>query len=430
MASRQRLAEVLRRAERIDEAVEEYAAVADQYGRDGLLAKAIALCKTILELDPAHVATQGVLAELYAARARAGQGSRLTGMAIPALLAPGVLSAPSTAPRLPAAPEARRPSNPATPTWSCPWPRCRGWWSLHRPRPLRPPGPPDPCAPIAPPAPAAIPSAATPLSQILSAAQAAVADGVEEEVALELEPELLPEDAVLEASPEPSPASAEPPLSHGVPVPSDLALPRVPIFSDLSREAFIALTEGMLLQRVPAGETVVREGEAGASFFVVAGGDLLVTKRDERGEQVRLARLAEGDFFGEMAILAGTPRLATVTAEVEAELLELRAEVLLDLASRFPHLATSLRRFQRQRLLANAMAVSPVFRPLLPPGPARGDGPLPHPRGGRRARSSSARASPPMVCTWCWTGRCGSPAARGPGWWRWPSCGRGTSSAR
>jgi len=65
-----------------------------------------------------------------------------------------------------------------------------------------------------------------------------------------------------------------------------------------------------------------------------------------------------------MAVLAGTPRLATVTAEVDAEVLEIRAEVLLDLAGRFPHLATSLRRFQRQRLLANAMAVSPVFRPF------------------------------------------------------------------
>jgi CRP-like cAMP-binding protein len=65
-----------------------------------------------------------------------------------------------------------------------------------------------------------------------------------------------------------------------------------------------------------------------------------------------------------MAILAGGPRLATVTAEESAELLEVRAEDLLALAGRYPHLAVSLRRFYRQRLLANAMAVSPVFRPF------------------------------------------------------------------
>jgi CRP-like cAMP-binding protein len=246
------------------------------------------------------------------------------------------------------------------------------------------------------------PTPATPLSQILKVAQAAAADGVEEQILeyfddelpelppgpppkgassarrlpheslihsdakAKVEPVLREDEAVLEASLEPAdPREQEPPHGPaGEPVPRDMAVPRVPIFSDLSREAFIALTDGMLLQRFRAGEAVVHEGEAGESFYVVAAGQLLVTKRDDDGSQVRLARLAEGDFFGEMALLAGTPRLATVTAEVDAELLEVRAEVLLSLARRFPHLATSLRRFERQRLLANAMAVSPLFRPF------------------------------------------------------------------
>ncbi len=120
----------------------------------------------------------------------------------------------------------------------------------------------------------------------------------------------------------------------------------------------------MVLQRVRAGEVVIQEGETGSSFYIVAGGTLLVTKRDDRGDRVRLAKLGEGDFFGEMAILSGSARLATVTAETDVELLEIRAEVLVDLAGRHPHVAVSLRRFYRQRLLANAMAVSPVFRPL------------------------------------------------------------------
>src|SRR5512142_91568 len=76
-ASHQRLAEVLRRADRVDEAVDAYAAVAEDYARQGLLAKAIGICKTILELDPEHGETQVKLAELYAARARTG-GTRLT----------------------------------------------------------------------------------------------------------------------------------------------------------------------------------------------------------------------------------------------------------------------------------------------------------------------------------------------------------------
>ncbi|HVO19528.1 MAG TPA: cyclic nucleotide-binding domain-containing protein [Anaeromyxobacter sp.] len=351
-ATRQRLAEVLRRAGRTDEAVGEYEAVADRYARDGLFAKAIALCKTILEIDPEHGATQATLAGLYAARARSAPPTRLTAMALPAVLVPSTLQ--------PA------PSDPAEGNVELPLPAPRGA--------IAPPPPPEEGTAARP-----LSAAHTPLSQILSAAQAATEAGIEEEVILDLDEPVepsapppapgageedlagVPDDAILEAGPE-SPAAAEPP--RGVPVPGDMALPRIPLLSDLSREAFIALTDGMVLRRVRAGETVLQEGERGTSFFVVAGGELEVTKRDDRGERIRLARLREGDFFGEMAILSGAPRLATVAALQDAEVLEIRAQDLLELAGRHPHLAQSLRRFYRQRLLANAMAVSPVFRPF------------------------------------------------------------------
>src|SRR5512138_3118179 len=75
VATRQKLADVLRRANRIDDAIEQYRGVADRYGRDGLLIKAIAISKTILELDPDHVDTQATLADLYARRA-AAEGTR------------------------------------------------------------------------------------------------------------------------------------------------------------------------------------------------------------------------------------------------------------------------------------------------------------------------------------------------------------------
>jgi CRP-like cAMP-binding protein len=53
-----------------------------------------------------------------------------------------------------------------------------------------------------------------------------------------------------------------------------------------------------------------------------------------------------------------------VTAEVDSEVLEFRAEELLDVAHHHPHVAQSLRKFYRQRLLANALALSPIFRPF------------------------------------------------------------------
>src|SRR5512136_2747615 len=69
LASRQKLAEVLRRGGEIVEAVERYAQVAERFARDGLLIKAIAICKTILELDPEHGRTQQLLADLYSKKA-------------------------------------------------------------------------------------------------------------------------------------------------------------------------------------------------------------------------------------------------------------------------------------------------------------------------------------------------------------------------
>jgi CRP-like cAMP-binding protein len=141
-------------------------------------------------------------------------------------------------------------------------------------------------------------------------------------------------------------------------------LPTIPIFSDLGRDAFVALMDGMLLHRVAKGDSVLREGESGNSFYVVASGRFGVSKHDERGESILLAHLGEGDFFGEMALLSGSPRAASVTAEADSEVLEFRAEVLVGIARQHPQLAQSVRRFYRQRLLANAMATSAVFRPF------------------------------------------------------------------
>ncbi len=168
---------------------------------------------------------------------------------------------------------------------------------------------------------------------------------------------------LLEVEPEPEPAQGAPAVQAAAPRP-DARLPRVPIFSDLSPEAFVALTEGLSVTRLAAGQTVITEGEEGTAFYVVATGHLLVKKRDEKGDQVVLAHLGEGEFFGEMALLSSAPRNATVVAEEPSEVLVIEAEVLRTLAGRFPHLADSLRHFYRQRLLANALAVSPLFRPF------------------------------------------------------------------
>src|SRR5262249_22959727 len=81
-----------------------------------------------------------------------------------------------------------------------------------------------------------------------------------------------------------------------------------------------------------------------------------------------LALLHEGSFFGEMAILSDAPRAATVeSASEDTLLLEISASLLNDLSARYPQLALALKRFCRQRLLANVMSSSDLFRPFSKP---------------------------------------------------------------
>ena len=83
------------------------------------------------------------------------------------------------------------------------------------------------------------------------------------------------------------------------------------------------------------GETITREGDAGASMFVLQSGTAAVTLADADGE---VARLHGGAFFGEMSLLSGDRRSATVTAVTDCELLEIgvdafRRVVMTDAAS-------------------------------------------------------------------------------------------------
>ena len=327
LATCQKLADVLRRGGEIAEAVERYAEVAERFARDGLLIKAIAICKTILELDPEHVITQRQLAELYSKRSIADAGRAPVR---PAMAAP--------APRSPAPP---RPSADKGLELAVE-PEADGEFEGGVALPLLPRVEPTPQAPTSHP---------TAFNLIVAAAEEAIEAGVED--GFDVDVDLVDSEAVVMLEEEEVEMAAP-----------DARLPRFPIFSDLGPEAFVALTEAIRVTRLAAGETVITEGDVGTAFYVVATGRLVVKKRDERGDQVVLAHLGEGDFFGEMALLATAPRNATVVAEEPSELLVLDFEVLRALAGRFPHLAHSLRRFYRQRLLANALAVSPLFRPF------------------------------------------------------------------
>lgn len=95
-------------------------------------------------------------------------------------------------------------------------------------------------------------------------------------------------------------------------------------------------------RRFPAESTLAREGEPGATMFIIASGKVVVTKDTPAGEKV-LATLGEGDFFGEMAIMGMQDRRgATVKTVIETNVLELSREAFEGLIRRSPEIAMSV----------------------------------------------------------------------------------------
>ena len=106
-------------------------------------------------------------------------------------------------------------------------------------------------------------------------------------------------------------------------MPLQTALAAVPLFRELSPELLAAVAGSMGERRFAAGQEIVRQGEDGQALYVVLAGQARVERGGTAGDSVELAMLGPGGFFGEMSLLDGQPRSATVRAigEVHCALL-------------------------------------------------------------------------------------------------------------
>lgn len=91
-------------------------------------------------------------------------------------------------------------------------------------------------------------------------------------------------------------------------------LEKVSVLEPLGQEGRELLASKARLQVFGKGEALVEQGEEGDSFFVLLEGSVEVLVRDEEGREVKVATLAPFDYFGEMSLLTGEPRSATVRA--------------------------------------------------------------------------------------------------------------------
>jgi CRP-like cAMP-binding protein len=148
--------------------------------------------------------------------------------------------------------------------------------------------------------------------------------------------------------------------------PKKVPAKKVPLFDDLSQDAFVELVNKLSYHRHVPGQLIIREGDPGRSFFIIVEGKVRIYKVGPDQKEITLAHLGEGAFFGEMALLSGAPRTANVVAEEDTEILEVTDTVLRELAGKHPQVVSSLKNFYRQRLLNNVMAISPLFKDFDP----------------------------------------------------------------
>jgi CRP-like cAMP-binding protein len=127
----------------------------------------------------------------------------------------------------------------------------------------------------------------------------------------------------------------------------------VDIFQGLDREVVEQLAAASQRRLFDAGETLVNEGDEGESLFVIERGSVRVTKSDpeQEGKSVDLAVLDEGAFFGEMSLLTGEPRSATVLAREHCGVLRLGKKALASTLEADPRIAEELSRALASRRL-------------------------------------------------------------------------------
>jgi cAMP-dependent protein kinase regulator len=140
--------------------------------------------------------------------------------------------------------------------------------------------------------------------------------------------------------------------------------PKSFLFSDLTPEEFVAVTDRLTPQEVPAGGFIIREGDAGDSIFIIVSGSVSIVRKDEKGREVTIADLPEGSFFGEFGYFSGQKRMASVKAETECVLLEFSRKSIDAVIGKHPHVKDVLMTFYRERVIDTLLAMSPLFAAL------------------------------------------------------------------
>jgi tetratricopeptide (TPR) repeat protein len=191
-----------------------------------------------------------------------------------------------------------------------------------------------------------------------------------------------PAPAAVAASP-PAPAAPSPPPAPAAPPPPPIEMPEPapapvieleleiepspvsekkdinPLFAAFSKDEFGAIVDKLEPVEFMAGERIIAEGDEGDAMYLISSGGGKVVKEVE-GQELMLASLSEGEFFGEMSLLVGGPRSASFFATTATEVLRLNASDLFEIMKKYPHVETVLAEFYEKRSKATRQKIKEI----------------------------------------------------------------------
>jgi cAMP-dependent protein kinase regulator len=148
---------------------------------------------------------------------------------------------------------------------------------------------------------------------------------------------------------------------------ADKKLPEIPLFSDLNRKELREVISHLRARQVAKGNLVCKEGDPGDSIYIISSGKVGIFKYSRRKqEDVLLAALREGNFFGEFGFFSDRKRHATVKALADSEVLEISRDDFDEIANVHPRIREILLGFYKKRIIDTLLAFSPLFGQLEP----------------------------------------------------------------
>src|SRR4051812_42626133 len=127
-------------------------------------------------------------------------------------------------------------------------------------------------------------------------------------------------------------------------------LTRIRLFAGIDPSIAERLEERARRRSFRRGEVIFHKGDPGATLYVILSGQVKIILPSESGEEAVLGVLDEGEFFGELSLIDGRPRSATIMATLPTEVLVLHRDDFVAFIEANPRVSVDLLRTLCQRL--------------------------------------------------------------------------------